>query len=91
MAGFYRHRLRQGIAEAPVRPHLRGWYCRHGIPVKRRYPTNRSNGGNEKMDWRGEFRDGLANLVDEAVVSGAKQAEVFQAAMEEIERLRIAN
>ncbi len=42
-------------------------------------------------DWREEFRSGLANLVDQAVVSGARQADVFQAAVEEIERLRGAN
>lgn len=42
-------------------------------------------------DWREEFRSGLANLVDRAVVSGARQADVFQAAVEEIERLRIAD
>jgi len=42
-------------------------------------------------DWRDEFRSGLANLVDQAVVSGAKRAEVFKATIEEIERLRIAN
>ena len=42
-------------------------------------------------DWREEFRNGLANLVDQAVVSGARQADVFQAAVEEIERLRIAD
>jgi len=29
-------------------------------------------------DWRDEFRSGLANL-DQAVVSGAKQADVFKA------------
>lgn len=56
------------------------------------YPTNRSNGGNEMSnDWRDEFRSGLANLVDQAVVSGAKHADVFNATIEEIERLRIAN
>lgn len=42
-------------------------------------------------DWREEFRIGLAYLVDQAVVSGAKQADVFKATTEEIERLRIAN
>ncbi|NKL59498.1 hypothetical protein [Rhizobium leguminosarum] len=42
-------------------------------------------------DWRDEFRSGLTNLVDQAVVSGAKQADVFKATIEEIERLRIAN
>ncbi len=42
-------------------------------------------------DWREEFRSGLANLVDRAVVSGARQADVFQAAVEEIKRLRVAN
>jgi len=42
-------------------------------------------------DWRDEFRSGLANLVDQAVVSGARQANVFKATIEEIERLRIAN
>lgn len=42
-------------------------------------------------DWRDEFRSGLENLVDQAVVSGAKQADVFKAASELIERLRIAN
>jgi len=29
------------------------------------------------------FRSGLANLVDQAVVSGAKQADVFETAIEE--------
>jgi len=42
-------------------------------------------------DWRKEFRSGLANLVDRAVVSGARQADVFQGAVEEIERLRVAD
>jgi len=42
-------------------------------------------------DWRDDLGSGLANLVDQAVVSGATQADVFKAAMEEIERLRIAN
>jgi hypothetical protein len=42
-------------------------------------------------DWHEEFRNGLANLVDQAVVSGARQADVFHAAVEEIERLRIAD
>lgn len=42
-------------------------------------------------DWREEFRNGLVNLVDQAVVSGARQADVFQAAVEEIERLRVAD
>ncbi|MDH6298255.1 hypothetical protein CFBP5507_25795 (plasmid) [Agrobacterium salinitolerans] len=42
-------------------------------------------------DWRDEYRSGLANLVDQAVVSGAKQADVFKATIEEIERLQIAN
>lgn len=37
-------------------------------------------------DWRDEFRSGFANLVDQAVVSGAKQADVFKATIEEIER-----
>jgi len=41
--------------------------------------------------WRDEFRSGLANPVDQAVVYGAKQADVFRATIEEIERLRIAN
>jgi hypothetical protein len=42
------------------------------------YPTNRSDGGNKMSnDLRDEFRSGLANLVDQAVVSGAKQADVF--------------
>lgn len=42
-------------------------------------------------DWREEFRCGLANLVDQAVVSGARQADVFQAAVEEIKRLQLAD
>lgn len=42
-------------------------------------------------DRREEFKNGLANLVDQAVVSGARQADVFQAAVEEVERLRIAD
>ncbi len=42
-------------------------------------------------DWRDELRSGLASLLDQAVVSGAKQADVFKATIEEIERLRIAN
>jgi hypothetical protein len=42
-------------------------------------------------DWRDEFRSGLANLIDQAVVSRAKQADVFEATITEIERLRIAN
>ena len=42
-------------------------------------------------DWRDEFRSVLAKLVDQAVVSGAKQADVFKVAIEEIERLRIAD
>ncbi len=42
-------------------------------------------------DWREEFRSGLANLVDRAVVSGVRQADVFKAAIEEIERLRAAD
>ncbi|NTF97763.1 hypothetical protein [Rhizobium rhizogenes] len=42
-------------------------------------------------EWRDEFRSGLANLVDQAVVSGARQADVVETAIEEIERLRIAN
>ncbi|MHC1550578.1 hypothetical protein [Phyllobacterium sp. K27] len=42
-------------------------------------------------DWRDEFRSGLANLVDQAVVSGFRQADVFKAMIEEIERSRIAN
>lgn len=43
------------------------------------------------IDWREEFQSGLANLVDRAVVSGARQADVFQAAVEQIERLQVAN
>lgn len=42
-------------------------------------------------DWRDQLRIGLESLMDQAVVSGAKQADVFKAAIEEIERLRIAN
>lgn len=42
-------------------------------------------------DWRDQLRIGLESLLDQAVVSGAKQADVFNAAIEEIERLRIAN
>jgi len=42
-------------------------------------------------EWRDEFISGLANLVDQAVVSGAKQADVFKATIEQIERLQIAN
>ena len=42
-------------------------------------------------DWREEFRSGLGHLVDRAVVSGARQADVFQVAVEEIERLRVAD
>ncbi|WP_337269886.1 hypothetical protein [Oryzifoliimicrobium ureilyticus] len=42
-------------------------------------------------DWREEFREGFKKLVDSAVVSGARQADVFQAAVEEIERLRVEN
>jgi hypothetical protein len=42
-------------------------------------------------EWREEFRRGLANLVDRAVVSGARQADVFQVAVQEIERLRVAD
>jgi len=42
-------------------------------------------------NWREEFRSGLAKLVDQAVVSGARQVDVFQAAMDEIERLRVAD
>ena len=41
--------------------------------------------------WRDEFRTGLTRLVDQAVVSGARQVDVSGAAIEEIERLRIAN
>ncbi|WP_244482227.1 hypothetical protein [Rhizobium sp. Root1204] len=33
----------------------------------------------------------MESLLDQAVVSGAKQAQVFKAAIEEIERLPIAN
>ena len=39
-------------------------------------------------DWRDEFRSGLVNLLDRAVVSGARQADVLQVAVAEIERLR---
>ncbi|PZM16426.1 hypothetical protein [Rhizobium tubonense] len=42
-------------------------------------------------DWRDELRNGLESLLDQAGVSGAKQADVFKATIEEIERLRIAN
>ena len=42
-------------------------------------------------DWRDQLRIGLESLLDQAVVSGVKQADVFNAAIEEIERLRIAN
>ena len=42
-------------------------------------------------DWREQFRMGLANLFDQAVVSGAMQTDVFETAIEEIELLRIAN
>jgi hypothetical protein len=41
-------------------------------------------------DWRDEFRNG-ANLVDQAVVSGAKQGDVFKATIDEIQLLRISN
>lgn len=39
-------------------------------------------------DWREEFRSGLVKLVDLAVMSGARQADVLRIAAEEIERLR---
>lgn len=42
-------------------------------------------------DWREEFRNDLANLVDQAVVSGARQTDVFKTAVEQIERLRVVN
>jgi len=42
-------------------------------------------------DWRDDLQSGLANLVDQAIVSGARQADVFEASIEEIELLRIAN
>jgi hypothetical protein len=37
-------------------------------------------------DWRDAFRTGLEDLVDQAVVSGAVQSDVFKA-REEIKRL----
>ena len=42
-------------------------------------------------DWRVKFRLDLENLVDEPVVSGVKQADVFAAIEEELSRLRRAH
>jgi hypothetical protein len=41
-------------------------------------------------DWEAQVRLGLEKLVDEAVVKGAKQTDVFAAINEELSRLRIA-
>ncbi len=62
------------------------------LPCGLSYPTNRPNGRNEvSCGWRDEFRSGLATLVDRAAVFGAKQADVSEATIEEIEHLRIEN
>lgn len=42
-------------------------------------------------EWRNEVRDGLENLVDRAVTSGARQQDVFAEVAKVIEELRIAN
>jgi hypothetical protein len=42
-------------------------------------------------EWQQEFCRGLENLVDQAVVSGARQGDVFEVAIKEIECLRVAN
>jgi hypothetical protein len=42
-------------------------------------------------DWRADLRLGLEHLVDEAVVKGAKQIDVFAAVEVELARLRVAN
>ncbi|WP_075292900.1 hypothetical protein [Pararhizobium arenae] len=41
-------------------------------------------------DWRAKLRLDLEDLVDEAVVSGVEQADVFAAIEEELSRLRRA-
>ncbi|MBD9507944.1 hypothetical protein IB277_14730 [Ensifer sp. ENS07] len=41
-------------------------------------------------DWKAEVRLGLEELVDKAVVLGARQADVFAAIEEELARLRVA-
>jgi hypothetical protein len=86
--------LTERLKKAEVDKHVRGWehISDHAPVCGLSYQTNRSNGGNEMSnDWRDEFRSGLANLIDQAVVSRAKQADVFEATITEIERLRIAN
>ncbi len=42
-------------------------------------------------DWRAKLRNGMESLLDQAVASGAKQADVFKAAIDAIDRLRIGN
>ncbi|MDX0586438.1 hypothetical protein [Sinorhizobium medicae] len=41
-------------------------------------------------DWRADLRLGLENLVDAAVVAGARQRDVYAAILDEVERLRLA-
>jgi hypothetical protein len=41
-------------------------------------------------EWRGSLRAKLEELVDGFVVNGAKQAEVFEAIVAEVGRLRAA-
>ncbi|MDX0456739.1 hypothetical protein BMJ34_25755 [Sinorhizobium medicae] len=40
--------------------------------------------------WRADLRLGLENLVDAAVVAGARQRDVYAAILDEVERLRLA-
>ncbi|MDH4441304.1 MAG: hypothetical protein QE284_13060 [Rhizobium sp.] len=42
-------------------------------------------------DWQNAFRRGLEDLVGDALVAGATQIDVFNLAIKEIERLRVAN
>lgn len=41
-------------------------------------------------DWRIDLRLGIENLVDGAVVAGARQQDVYAAILEAVERLRYA-
>jgi hypothetical protein len=41
-------------------------------------------------DWRADVRLGLENLVDKAVVTGARHLDVFAVVEEELARLRVA-
>jgi hypothetical protein len=41
-------------------------------------------------DWQSQVRLGLEELVDKALVKGAKQTDIFAAIDEELARLRVA-